>query len=539
MTIKAHFTVVDSAGVGSITTGLIEGLATQAMSLWSNNLAGDASIDVRIEIVHGLPGTVLATGGPTRGAVITHDGSASYWVSSVALQLEGNRVRNGSADPDITIQINADTLKDVYLDPNPETDNTPPAGKFDGLGLMLHEIGHGLGFGGNFDQSSATFLDDIKTPFDYRLLHNGNSVHFWGPNVRRAVGLTSGNYVHYDNFNAGQAFGLMTPAMYMGHAYGIGSLDLAILADTGLGTGTDDVLDLPFLPSMRGGSGNDKIIGGGGDNFLQGDEGNDSIVGGAGDDALFGGTGRDTLSGGEGNDFLDGGTHIDQMSGGAGDDIYIVDDLGDLVLEFVRGGTTNYDTGGVDTVRSSVTIGLGRSTGTRFVENLVITGTNPLWGLGNSLDNHITGNSAANDMSGFTGADTIRGGGGNDKLHGGLGRDVLIGGTGADSFVFDSRFESAASRDTISDFSHEQGDLITLSLKVMRGLTHTGGLLADQFYTAAGATRAQDATDRIVYNTSTGVLYYDSDGIGGHAANMLAALKGAPLLAFTDFEIIA
>jgi Ca2+-binding RTX toxin-like protein len=60
----------------------------------------------------------------------------------------------------------------------------------------------------------------------------------------------------------------------------------------------------------------------------------------------------------------------------------------------------------------------------------------------------------------------------------------------------------------------------------------------DAFYAAAGSVRAQDANDRILYNTTSGVLFYDPDGTGGRAAVAIAVLKGAPLLTHDAFAII-
>ena len=57
------------------------------------------------------------------------------------------------------------------------------------------------------------------------------------------------------------------------------------------------------------------------------------MYGDAGDDYLNGGSGNDILEGGTDNDTLDGGTGTDTMSGAAGNDTYIVDDVGDVVLE--------------------------------------------------------------------------------------------------------------------------------------------------------------------------------------------------------------
>ncbi len=158
---------------------------------------------------------------------------------------------------------------------------------------------------------------------------------------------------------------------------------------------------------------------------------------------------------------------------------------------------------------------------------------------GTDQANVLTGSSVNDTLSGLAGADKLAGGAGDDTLIGGAGKDTLTGGDGADHFVFNTAPEAAANRDTIVDFSHAQGDVITLSAAVFAGIATTGALSDDAFYAAAGATTAHDATDRIIYNTSTGLLYYDADGSGGTAAVVVALVSGHPALVAADFAIIA
>ena len=107
-------------------------------------------------------------------------------------------------------------------------------------------------------------------------------------------------------------------------------------------------------------------------------------------------------------------TSAAHFTGGAGNDIFLVDNVGDTVVEAAGGGT--------DTVKSSVSFTLGAN-----VENLTLTGTSALNGTGNALDNVLIGNAGAN---------TLAGDAGNDRFDGKAGDDLLIGGTGNDTYVF-------------------------------------------------------------------------------------------------------
>jgi Ca2+-binding RTX toxin-like protein len=166
--------------------------------------------------------------------------------------------------------------------------------------------------------------------------------------------------------------------------------------------------------TLRGANGNDTLHGGAGTDRILGGGNNDKLYGDDGDDQLLGENGRDSLYGASGNDLLDGGGSDDVLAGGAGDDTYVVNTSGDKVIEKAGEGT--------DTVRSVVSFTLGAN-----LENLVLTGTGAVRGIGNSGDNTLTGN----------GADNILGGGaGNDVLDGGAGNDTLTGGEGADTYLF-------------------------------------------------------------------------------------------------------
>ena len=287
------------------------------------------------------------------------------------------------------------------------------------------------------------------------------------------------------------------------------------------------------------------LTGNSGDNVLNGNSGNDTLIGGLGNDLYvidsisdvitenaLGGTDSvrasfsdtlganlenliltgtrainatgnaldNVLTGNSAANTLNGGLGSDTLNGGKGSDLYIVDNAGDVVREAVNSG--------VDTVSSSINYTL-----TDNVEKLILTGGSNLSATGNDLANTLTGNSADNSLVGRVG---------NDTLDGGLGNDILIGGAGNDVFAFSSTLNAATNTDKVVDFS--SGDKLALSQLIFSQAGPVGTLSSSLFVAGAGLTTGQDADDRVVYNTTTGNLYYDADGSGAGASILFAQL---------------
>ena len=245
---------------------------------------------------------------------------------------------------------------------------------------------------------------------------------------------------------------------------------------------------------------------------------NNEIVGNDANNELSGLDGNDTLHGRGGNDVLNGGLGADTMQGDQGHDDYTVDNAGDVVIEEANAG--------FDTVRSSISYTL-----TDNVERLLLTGGPAIDGTGNDLNNEIVGNNSANTLSGLDGNDTLRGRGGNDALNGGTGSDVMEGGAGSDSFTFNTAL-GAQNVDTISDYETAV-DTIVLDDAIFTGLA-TGTLDASAFNSGG----AVDADDRIIYDTSTGALFFDPDGSGDAVATQFATLSDQPTITNTDFIVV-
>ena len=113
---------------------------------------------------------------------------------------------------------------------------------------------------------------------------------------------------------------------------------------------------------------------------------------------------------------------------------------------------------------------------------------------------------------------------------------MLTGGDGKDVFIFNTAITNNV--DTILDFVTGT-DKIQLSKSVFTSLGATGSLTANLF---SSGTTAQEADDRISYNSTTGALYYDADGNGAGVAVQIAILGTStphPTIAYTDFAVIA
>jgi Ca2+-binding RTX toxin-like protein len=264
-----------------------------------------------------------------------------------------------------------------------------------------------------------------------------------------------------------------------------------------------DFEDLQML-----GTGNLSVTGNNANNLALGNSGNNYFNMRAGDDRIFAGAGNDWIdmsafgTASYGNDIVDGGAGFDTINFAisAGQQSAIVVDFSE---QSIRGGGLN---------------GAG-SVSVTGVERVIGAGFN-------------------DTFKGGDAADTFEGREGNDTLSGMAGNDTLIGGTGQDTFLFAST-AGAANADVVADFVSAT-DKLTFDNSVLTALGATGTFAAGdaRFAAGAGFTSGRDASDRIVYNTTTGQLFYDADGNGSGASQLVATLQGAPALAATDIVVI-
>jgi Ca2+-binding RTX toxin-like protein len=317
----------------------------------------------------------------------------------------------------------------------------------------------------------------------------------------------------------------------------------------------------------------ENIYGGSGDDVLAGDANDNRLSGGAGDDVLSGGAGRDRYDGGEGRDALDfrsiasGGTislsggyandgeypenieNIEDVYGSAGANHIIGNDQENRLLgsggdDRIQGG------GGFDTLDGGSGFDMVDYLGAQeSVEITLIDGQAVIVTIGGVVEDRIKnfeginggyasddiliGSESANLLHGSGGNDVLIGGGGDDRLRGGPGANELTGGSGADAF----EFLDPPSFDRILDFSAED-ELRIFNDYGFRAVGWEGALPGTAFHSGPGATAATTAAHRIIYDTTSGDLYFDADGVGGTAAVLFANLVGAPTLSAADIWII-
>lgn len=141
----------------------------------------------------------------------------------------------------------------------------------------------------------------------------------------------------------------------------------------------------------------------------------------------------------------------------------------------------------------------------------------------------LAGGGGNDGLDGGAGNDRLSGQAGDDTLHGGAGADLLTGGTGADRFEFGGIGEAG---DQVSDFVHGL-DVLALDA-VAFGFS---GPLVDgvNFLSGSGVASPVDTAPALLYDTDTGVLWYDADGSGSGAAVTLATFTNHAALSAGDF----
>ena len=216
------------------------------------------------------------------------------------------------ATSDINIYVDQRPLDFWYLNPNPGSGTgSVPVGFYDATTVFLHEVGHGLGFGGYYEtqnnQGILTSNGKYESPFDvYIQTHPDGSADFIGPQAEAVeggpvplttIGPPGSNYYHLENAQNDVMTGTV---LTTGVAYQISKLDLAILADTGVPLVPGAIASAPSSGVGGGNLGSTVSAGGGGGSSTVTSPGTGSVPGsttGGGGSATTAGSGSVSSAG--------------------------------------------------------------------------------------------------------------------------------------------------------------------------------------------------------------------------------------------------
>jgi Ca2+-binding RTX toxin-like protein len=371
---------------------------------------------------------------------------------------QDNRITGNSADNTLNGGTGADIMtggagNDTYMVDN--TNDFIIENANEGIDTVISSVGYGLYVNlENMTLTGSSNVSAVGNDLDNVLTGNdGNNNITGGAGADTMIGgMGDDNYfldnigdIVTENENAGM------DKVYSNVSYTLGAnIENLSLEDTAI-DGIGNELDNNIVGNYY----NNNLIGGGGNDTLNGGQGSDVMIGGTGNDTYYfdGGDvvteyayeGTDTiisfishvlgdnlenlvLSGagainGMGNDYsnvisvidpgynvnniINGGIGLDTMKGGLGNDTYVVDNVGDVVIENANEGT--------DTIQSSVTYTLSSN-----IEKMILIGASTINATGNGLANALTGNS------------------GDNILDGGLDVDTMTGGLGDDTYVVDN-----------------------------------------------------------------------------------------------------
>jgi hypothetical protein len=395
---------------------------------------------------------------------------------------------------------------------------------------------------------------------------------------------TLSGHTTYHDFNLVDATG----AVIASHDGSLGTATTKVIGGTAAASGTfylevtggqfSRAYEVAFETGVVNATGTDVadlLIGSDEDDSLFGLGGVDTLNGGAGDDLIDGGTGGDLLIGGQGSDLiyvdstadrvsesrkwagtdtvissvnfrmgtkhienlelngdarigagnglqnlitgndidniLDGGKNNDTLVGGLGNDRYILRTPGDVIVEAGDEG--------IDEVLAYQSYALADNVEKLFMQTVYTKDGDPAIfnGIGNDLGNTIIGTPFANTIVGREGNDTLK------------------GQRGSDTFVFD-RALGADNVDRIIDFNVnevDEGDTLKLKASVFTGLS-AGALDAEVFVSGVVAA---DSADRLIFDETTGRLWFDLDGTGVADQVLVASLDQGAVLLADDIEI--
>jgi hypothetical protein len=220
-----------------------------AIKAWDDALGGNIKLNVTVSMSTGLKADRISAGDGSYLDLGTRDGIKNY-ENNVTQALRTGYYYPTQNAADIYFRINPSYLNSMHFDANPyDADTYVPAGKIDFYSLVLRDMAGLLGFRNSWSLTT-NLSPSWKYSSDYLLLKIGDKQYYSGENINNynagPLEIANGSYndVSYYNAKPIPKTSVMSGNLETGTRYSITSVDLAVMADQGIGTRQSDILKL-------------------------------------------------------------------------------------------------------------------------------------------------------------------------------------------------------------------------------------------------------------------------------------------------------
>jgi len=239
----------------------------QALGFWTQYIMGSGTLTVALNIKSISSGR--ESGGPTQWTQVGTNGALSIVEGSAQYELATGQHLAGTSS-DITINVDPRYFQYLDLDSGLNYYSDVPTNKYNPIIVFLHEIMHGLGMAGFYDQN-GNITGSRESTFDGYIGAAGSGAVFTGANAEAVYGgpvpittsVSGENYGHFGNTASDQSRTAATVqdaltldlmngvVLFFDYQYPVSALDLALLKDLGYTLRTKPVVTAQDVSATR------------------------------------------------------------------------------------------------------------------------------------------------------------------------------------------------------------------------------------------------------------------------------------------------